>query len=107
LSADLEPYLTVGEVSGLCRLSKKTIYNLVRQGRMPRPVPLSTRRLLWTRASITEWLDQGCGPLSDLLRRAAAIAPEGSPVKAWIEGLLGQAAAEAAASQAAAAAEVR
>lgn len=39
-------------------LSRSTIYEMVKQGRFPRPVSIGTRAVAWTSFSIDSWVEQ-------------------------------------------------
>jgi predicted DNA-binding transcriptional regulator AlpA len=82
----LEPLLDVEAVSRLTGLSTKTIRVYHATGRMPPSECPSPRRLRWRRETIDAWLRREPGKLAVLLRRAAALAPEG-PVRDWLAKL--------------------
>jgi prophage regulatory protein len=37
-------------------LSRSSVYSLVRQGRFPRPIPLSARAVGWSQAEVEQWI---------------------------------------------------
>ena len=44
------------EVEQLARISRSRIYDLMDQGRFPRPVKISTRCVRWHKSEILEWI---------------------------------------------------
>jgi len=48
--------LTVTELSAWLRVSRSTIYRMLRKGELPRPLRLSRRRVGWREADIRRWL---------------------------------------------------
>ena len=52
----IERLLTIEDVMALTGLKKTTIYALHADGKMPRALPFSRRRLRWTRDSIQAWV---------------------------------------------------
>jgi excisionase family DNA binding protein len=54
-SEHLEPLLTVGDVAALLRVSKGTVYGLVRSGDLS-PVPLPIRKTRFRRADVMSLL---------------------------------------------------
>lgn len=51
-----ETLLTVEEVAALTRLSKPTIYKLVKRGDFPKQLRLCANKVAWLRSEITEWI---------------------------------------------------
>ena len=51
--------LTVGAVSRLLSCSKRQVYRLSDAAKMPRPIRLGGL-VRWPRATIMEWIGQGC-----------------------------------------------
>jgi len=49
--------LSIDEVTKLVSLSKRTIYTEVSEGRFPRQVQISRRRVGWKESAIRQWLD--------------------------------------------------
>lgn len=52
-----ETILRRPEVEKRCGLSRSTIYQLMTDGRFPRPVRLGKRAVGWRESDIAEWLD--------------------------------------------------
>ena len=48
--------LTVEEVSARVRLSKPTIYKLIRQGQFPPQLHLCANKVAWIQREVDEWL---------------------------------------------------
>lgn len=48
--------LTVEEVAALTRLSKPTIYKLVKRGEFPRQLRLCANKVAWLEREITGWI---------------------------------------------------
>lgn len=48
----------IGEASKIVSLSRRTIYREMNEGRFPRPVQLSARRVGWRDTDLQAWLDQ-------------------------------------------------
>ncbi|MBI1495223.1 helix-turn-helix transcriptional regulator [Halocynthiibacter styelae] len=45
------------EVEALTGLSRTTIYDLMHEGRFPRPVRIGKRAVAWREADLNEWLE--------------------------------------------------
>jgi len=45
------------EVEKITALSRSTIYNLIAQGRFPRPRRCGSRAVRWSRADVAAWID--------------------------------------------------
>jgi len=54
--ATIEKLLTIREVVAATRLSKPTIYKMVRAGKFPRQVRLAEQRVAWLAAEIDGWI---------------------------------------------------
>ena len=54
----LDAILPLGEVTEIVDLSPRTIYYEIKEGRFPRQVQLSKRRVGWTTSSIRSWLSE-------------------------------------------------
>ena len=48
--------LTLHEVQDKCRLSRSTIYRLMREGRFPLPIRVGPRAVRWLESEIDEYL---------------------------------------------------
>ena len=48
-------FIPIREVTRITSLSKKVVYRLMHDGRFPRQVPLSPRRVAWIRAEVADW----------------------------------------------------
>ncbi len=48
--------MTVGEVSQLAGLGESTVWEMSRDGRLPKPVKLGARVTRWVSTEIEEWL---------------------------------------------------
>lgn len=48
--------LTVEEVAALTRLSKPTIYKLVKRGEFPRQLRLCANKVAWLEREVTAWI---------------------------------------------------
>ena len=49
--------LSVEEVAALTRLSKPTIYKLVKRGDFPRQLRLCANKVAWLQIEIIEWIE--------------------------------------------------
>ena len=49
--------LRLPQVTEAVRLSRSTIYNLVKKGEFPSPVKLSVRASGWLESDISNWID--------------------------------------------------
>lgn len=63
-----EPLLTIHDVCGRLKVTRGTVYNLVRAGRLPGPVRLSMRSVRWR----PEDIDVAIARLADRSRDGAA-----------------------------------
>ena len=50
--------LTMPEVEALCRLSKPTIYQMIREGRFPKQVRLGPNKVAWLRSEVLGWIGE-------------------------------------------------
>jgi excisionase family DNA binding protein len=73
-----DSWLSVKQFAGLIGTSPRTVYPMLRAGKLPPPIRLSPRgRMRWRRSDVEAWLRSRDGnpppadPLGDLLRRAA------------------------------------
>lgn len=48
--------LTVEEVAALTRLSKPTIYKLVKRGEFPRQLRLCANKVAWLQSEVADWV---------------------------------------------------
>ncbi len=62
-----ERLLQIDEVKARVALSKTELYRRIKEGRFPRQVRLSSRRVAWVESEITDWI------------RAARPGPLGGP----------------------------
>ena len=52
------PFLTIKEVSELIGLSVSTINRLIKKGVFPNKIKLSTRRMVFVKKEIDEWIEE-------------------------------------------------
>jgi len=52
-----DPLLTDSEVSEVTSVSRSQRYELIRQGKFPKPVQVSQCRVAWTSSSVQNWID--------------------------------------------------
>ena len=52
------PFLTIKEVSELIGLSVSTINLLIKKGIFPNKIKLSTRRMVFVKKEIDEWIEE-------------------------------------------------
>jgi len=67
--ADLQ-LIDIHEVTRLTSLSKTTIYYLITQNDFPASIPLTSRRVGWSKAAVQEWIRRrmyGQGFMADRL----------------------------------------
>src|SRR5262245_5997402 len=57
-SIDLEPLLSISDLARITGFALPTLYVMSRTGRLPRPLPLSKKRLRWRAADIRAWLNE-------------------------------------------------
>jgi prophage regulatory protein len=50
--------LTMPEVEALTRLSKPTLYQMIRDGRFPKQVRLGPNKVAWLRSEILGWIGE-------------------------------------------------
>lgn len=48
--------LTIEEVGSRLRLSKPTIYKLIRQGQFPKQLRLCANKVVWIEREVDEWI---------------------------------------------------
>ena len=48
--------LTRQDVQRLCRISKTTLYRLLRSGQFPRPIRIGPRAVRWCAGELNRWL---------------------------------------------------
>jgi len=53
---DADTLLTIDEVAERTRLSKPTIYKLIRQGDFPRQLRLCANKVAWIEREIDDWI---------------------------------------------------
>lgn len=53
---DDDTLLTMPEVEALTRLSKPTVYQMIREGRFPRQVRLGPNKVAWLRSEVVAWI---------------------------------------------------
>lgn len=53
---DADTLLTIEEVAVRTRLSKPTIYKLIRQGDFPRQVRLCANKVAWLEREVSDWV---------------------------------------------------
>lgn len=49
-------FLRLPEVISQCGLSRSTVYDAIKQGRFPAPVPLGPKRVAWLSTEIDSWM---------------------------------------------------
>jgi len=49
-------FLRLPEVINQCGLSRSTLYDAIKQGRFPAPVPLGPKRVAWLSTEIDRWM---------------------------------------------------
>ena len=49
--------LRIKSVSEIVGLSRSSIYELIKQGKFPKPVRISTGRVRWTSSDINNWIE--------------------------------------------------
>jgi len=54
--------MTLAEVSRMLGLDRKTVTRLMSAGELPAPLNLSTRKYLWSRRSLLDYLALGSRP---------------------------------------------
>ena len=57
-NSENRPFLTIKEVSKLIGLSVSTINRLVKKGDFPSKVKISSRRMVFMKEQIEEWIDK-------------------------------------------------
>jgi prophage regulatory protein len=53
---DDDTLMTMPEVGALTRLSKPTIYQMIREDRFPRQVRLGPNKVAWLRSEVRGWI---------------------------------------------------
>lgn len=66
------------EVERMTKLSKPTIYRLIRQGRFPQPLQLSSQAVGWLKHEVVDWIatrERTLGPpeAADVSSRATVV----------------------------------
>ncbi len=56
MTSSTQQLLTRGEVEKLCKLSKSTLFRLMRAGKFPRPICIGPRAVRWRAAELEAWL---------------------------------------------------
>ncbi|MDF2939683.1 MAG: hypothetical protein K0R66_325 [Gammaproteobacteria bacterium] len=51
----LDVYYRLPSVKKLTGLSRTTIYELIREGKFPKPIPIGKRSVAWSEIEIMEW----------------------------------------------------
>lgn len=54
---DMEQLLTAAQVLKATGLPVSSMYDLIREGRFPKPLSLGARRRAWKRSEITAWIN--------------------------------------------------
>lgn len=55
---DGDTLLTMPEVEALTRLSKPTVYQMIRDGGFPKQVRLGPNKVAWLRSEVMGWIGQ-------------------------------------------------
>lgn len=55
---DDDTLLTMPEVEALTRLSKPTVYQMIREGRFPKQVRLGPNKVAWLRSEVLGWIGE-------------------------------------------------
>ena len=55
---DDDTLLTMPEVEALTRLSKPTVYQMIREGRFPKQVRLGPNKVAWLRSEVMGWIGE-------------------------------------------------
>ena len=55
---DDDTLLTMPEVEAMTRLSKPTVYQMIREGRFPKQVRLGPNKVAWLRSEVTGWIGE-------------------------------------------------
>lgn len=55
---DDDTLLTMPEVEALTRLSKPTVYQMIREGRFPKQIRLGPNKVAWLRSEVTSWIGE-------------------------------------------------
>ena len=56
-AAELRVLITLESVIERTTISKSRIYDAIRKGAFPRPVPVGERRRAWIESEIEDWID--------------------------------------------------
>lgn len=90
MNDQLSPMMRKKEVLALTRFCNATLYNYIKAGTFPRPVPMGSRMVVWRRSEVQAWVDAIIkpSPVSEAqLELDAAIAAFDKRMSA--EGVLG------------------
>jgi predicted DNA-binding transcriptional regulator AlpA len=60
-----DPLLNCSAIAELLSLSKRSVFRLEREGKMPRAIYLRNRAPRWRESQIREWIERGCPPAAD------------------------------------------
>lgn len=58
MTTDAPALLTLDEVSGVTRLSKPTIYRMVRRGKFPQQLQIGMHRVAWLHNEVVDWIGE-------------------------------------------------
>ena len=58
MNSQNRPFLTIKEVSKLIGISVSTINRLIKKGVFPNKIQLSTRRMVFVKKEIDEWIEE-------------------------------------------------
>lgn len=58
MAEQLKPFLRLKQVKVLTGLSRSWIYEAIRRGDFPPPIPIGARAVAWPEQSIAEWQTQ-------------------------------------------------
>jgi len=56
-----ERMLNVKEVAKMLGVSKSTVYNLINEGKLPRPIPITERLRRWKLSDILNYIEKKAG----------------------------------------------
>ncbi|MBV8271633.1 MAG: AlpA family transcriptional regulator [Cupriavidus sp.] len=55
--AEPERFMRLPEVMAVCGLPSSTVYDCMRRGAFPKPVPLGGKSVAWLSSEIRQWMD--------------------------------------------------